>query len=81
MALHHLAARRSWVLRGVIDGFSEEAWTRGFPSPSFGGFGFVVISYTDRVAAFAFLLRAGRWSQWERENISPRTFQDPGNTA
>ncbi len=28
------------VLRGVIHGFSEEARTRGFPSPSFGGFGF-----------------------------------------
>ncbi len=27
------------VLRGVILGFSEEARTRGFPSPSFGGFG------------------------------------------
>ena len=30
------------VLRGVIHGFSEEARTRGFPSPSLGGFGFVV---------------------------------------
>ncbi len=29
------------VLRGVILGFSEEARTRGFPSPSLGGFGFV----------------------------------------
>ncbi len=38
-----LAARRSWVLRGVIRGFSEEARTRGFPSPSLGGFGFVVV--------------------------------------
>ena len=37
------AARRSWVLRGVILGFSEEARTRGFPSLPFGGFGFVVI--------------------------------------
>ena len=27
-----LAARRSWVLRGVIVGFSEEARTRGFAS-------------------------------------------------
>ncbi len=25
-----------------FDGFSEEARTRGFPSPSFGGFGFIV---------------------------------------
>ena len=31
------------VLRGVIRGFSEEARTRGIPSPSFGGFGFVVV--------------------------------------
>ncbi len=36
------AAWRSWVLRGVFRGFSEEARTRGFPSPSFGGFGFIV---------------------------------------
>ncbi len=32
------------VLRGVIRGFSEEARTRGFPSPSLGGFGFVVVT-------------------------------------
>jgi hypothetical protein len=31
------------VLRRVSDGFTEEARTRGFPSPSFGGFGFVKI--------------------------------------
>ncbi len=31
------------VLREVIHGFSEEARTGGFPSPSLGGFGFVVI--------------------------------------
>ncbi len=31
------------VLREVFRGFSEEARTLGFPSPSFGGFGFVVI--------------------------------------
>ncbi len=30
------------VLRGVILGFSEEARTRGFPSPSLDGFGFIV---------------------------------------
>ncbi len=29
------------VLQGVVRGFSEEARIRGFPSPSFGGFGFV----------------------------------------
>ena len=29
---------------GVILGFSEEARTRGFPSPPFGGFGFVVVT-------------------------------------
>ncbi len=29
------------VLREVFRGFSEEARTRGFPSPPFGGFGFV----------------------------------------
>ncbi len=31
------------VLRGVFRDFSEEARTRGFSSPSFGGFGFVVV--------------------------------------
>ncbi len=30
------------VLREVFHGFSEEARTRGFPSPSLGGFGFIV---------------------------------------
>jgi len=38
------------VLRGVILGFSEEAKTRGFPSPSFGGFGFVVICCSSNLA-------------------------------
>ncbi len=37
-----VAARLSWVLREVFRGFSEEARTRGFPSPSLGGFGFIV---------------------------------------
>ncbi len=32
------------VLRGVFHGFSEEAKTLGFPSPSFGGFGFVLVT-------------------------------------
>ena len=32
------------VLRGVFHGFSKEARTRGFPSPSFGGFGFVGVT-------------------------------------
>ena len=41
MALHHLAARRSWVLRGVIDGFSEEARTRDFASLTLVRFAFV----------------------------------------
>jgi len=30
------------VFRGIIRDYSEEATTRGFPSPSSGGFGFVV---------------------------------------
>jgi len=42
VVLSILAARRSWVLREVFHGFSEEARTRGFPSPSFGGFGLVI---------------------------------------
>jgi len=40
MALHHLAVRRSWVLRGVIDGFSEEARTRDFASLTLVRFAF-----------------------------------------
>ena len=44
------AARRSWVLRGVVLGFSEEARTRGFPSPPFGGFGFIGVA-SDRIIA------------------------------
>jgi hypothetical protein len=32
------------VLRGVIRGFSEEARTRGFPSPPFGGFGYIGVA-------------------------------------
>ena len=32
------------VLREVFHGFSEEARTRGFPSPPFGGFGFVGVA-------------------------------------
>ncbi len=43
--LYHLSYRQLGglgVLRGVICGFSEEARTRGFPSPPFGGFGFIV---------------------------------------
>ena len=30
------------VLRGVFHGFSEEARTRSFPSPSLDGFGYIV---------------------------------------
>ncbi len=33
------------VPRGVFEGVAEGAKTRGFPSPSFGGFGFVVVIY------------------------------------
>ena len=35
------AARRSWVLRGVIHGFSEEARTRGFASLTLVRFAFI----------------------------------------
>ena len=49
MTMQRLASLRSVrqlgglrVLREVFHGFSEEARTRGFPSPSFGGFGFIV---------------------------------------
>ena len=37
-----IQARRSWLLRAAFHGLSEEAGTRGFPSPPFGGFGFIV---------------------------------------
>ncbi len=49
MTMQRLASLRSVrqlgglrVLREVFHGFSEEARTRGFPSPPFGGFGFIV---------------------------------------
>ncbi len=32
------------VRRGVVRGFSKEAKTRGFPSPSFGGIGFIGVA-------------------------------------
>ncbi len=32
------------VLREVSHGFSEKARTRGFPSPSFGGFGLIGVA-------------------------------------
>ncbi len=31
------------VLREAFHDFSEEARTRGFPSPPFGGFGYIVV--------------------------------------
>jgi len=37
-------------LRGVADGVMEEARTRGFPSPPFGGFGFIV-DYSSSIYA------------------------------
>ncbi len=39
------------VLRGVIRGFSEDARTRGFPSPPFGEFGFVGVASNQIIAA------------------------------
>jgi hypothetical protein len=35
-------AEQSSVLGGVVPGFSMEAKARASPSPSFGGFGFIV---------------------------------------
>ena len=43
------AARLSWVLREVFRDFSEEARTRGFSCPSFGGFGFVFVNTIEGV--------------------------------
>jgi hypothetical protein len=42
--VHLAAARLSWVLRGVIHGFSEEARTHGFASPALAGFAFIEAS-------------------------------------
>ncbi len=33
------------VHQGIVRGLAEETRTRGFPSPTFGGFGFVVDCY------------------------------------
>ncbi len=46
------------VLREVFHGFSEEARTRGFPSPPFGGFGFIGVA-SDRSIAAGFQIGAG----------------------
>ncbi len=47
------------VLRGVAGGVAEEARTRGFPSPSFGGFGFIgVVGDLSIVAGW----RIASWS-------------------
>ena len=40
------------ILRGVIHGFSEEARTRGFPSPYLGGFGFVDRATVRRLSSY-----------------------------
>ncbi len=40
-------AERSWVLRGVVRGFSKETKARASPSPSFGEFGFVVVLLSE----------------------------------
>ncbi len=60
------------VLRGVIHGFSEEARTRGFPSPSFGGFGFV-----DTYRSFFIRLAAEK----SRDCLHNWGFQATGNVA
>ena len=60
------AARRSWVLRGVIHGFSEEARTRGFPSPPFGGFGFFGVA-GNRIIA----------DGWQLSSWSPMSASRP----
>ncbi len=39
------AARRSWVLREVFLGFSEEARTRGFASLALARFAYVNVAY------------------------------------
>jgi hypothetical protein len=50
------AARRSWVLRGVSHGFSEEARTRGFASLAFAKFAF---------SAQKFSPMAGKGQSWD----------------
>ncbi len=45
------------VLRGVAGGVAEEARIRGFPSPSFGGFGFFVVIFESSTGSM--ILPAG----------------------
>ncbi len=59
------------VLRGVIRGFSEEARTRGFPSPPFGGFGFIGVA-SDRIIALGRNSAADH--QWPLWVISSRSL-------
>ncbi len=47
-------AEQSSVLQDVVPGFSKEAKARASPSPSFGGFGFIVFllkKYTPAVGS------------------------------
>ncbi len=39
------------VLRGVAGGITEEATDRGFPPPSFSGFGFIGVAYDLSIVA------------------------------
>ena len=55
-----LAARRSWVLRGVDGGYSEEARTRSFASLAFARFAFldgIVLSRPNTVNSGLYLER------------------------
>ncbi len=61
-----------------VRGYSEEARTRGFPSPSFGGFGFIVAptNYSRKSAIFQLVNYLERvYDVWQADPSFQRTKQ------
>ena len=61
------------VLREVFHGFSEEARTCGFPSPSLGGFGFIgydeLLCWNDQIGSigaytYFYIMMPKQWRLW-----------------
>ncbi len=60
------------VLREVFRDFSEEARTRGFPSPSLGGFGYIIVvtKYNSWIADRLPVTTVRLWPKADPENWS-----------
>ena len=68
-----LLARRSWLLRKVVRGFSKKAKTRGLPPPLLDGFGFIDVASDMSIVAGrqigAFSLQTC-WLEWYEDGDS-----------